>query len=269
MLHAEQIRFRYSTGPWVLHDVSLSLAAGESVGIVGASGSGKSTFARCLCGLLRPQAGQLTLLGERLLRHRGAGLKRLRQQVQMVFQDPDLSLPHHLPVGVPLRDASRLGGGSPAEQHQRINTLLKRLDLPADTLQRRPRQLSGGQRQRVAIARALVVSPRVVILDEPTSALDVGMQRQMIELLREIRQGSEMAEVVITHDIGFALRHCDRICVMHEGRIVESGPAATFASTTQHPYTRRLLAAVPTSDPAERQWIASWNHEAVELERSM
>lgn len=268
MLRAENVRFRYGSGPWVLYDVSLHVAAGESVGIVGASGSGKSTLARCLCGLLRPQAGTVTVNGERLSSRRRTELKRLRQQVQMVFQDPDQSLPHHLPVGVVLRDAARLAGGTRAERLQRLMTLLDHLGLSADTLRRRPRELSGGQRQRVAIARALVVSPRVVILDEPTSALDAMTQRQMMALLRELKQETGMAELVITHDIGFALEHCDRIVVMHEGRIVEAGSAAHFRVKPEHPYTQRLLAAVPASSPAERQWIPAWQREYSEFERS-
>ena len=268
MLQAENIRFRYGAGPWVLHGVTLDVASGECVGIVGASGSGKSTLARCLCGLLRPQSGTVSIHGKPLLSGRRAELKQLRQQVQMVFQDPDLSLPHHLPVGVVLQDAARFRGGAKSEQRQRLLSLLERLDLPADTLRRRPRELSGGQRQRVAIARALVVSPSVVILDEPTSALDVTTQRQMMTLLRELRQEAGTAEVVITHDIGFALRHCDRMVVMHEGRIVEAGPVEHFRGKAEHPYTERLLAAVPAATPAGRRWILTWQREFNEFERS-
>lgn len=268
MLRAENVRFRYGGGPWVLHDIALHVAAGESVGIVGASGSGKSTLARCLCGLLRPQIGNITFHGKPIWSGRRAEVQQLRKQVQMVFQDPDLTLPHHLPVGVVLRDACRLGGGTTAEQLNRLQALLERLDLPADTLRRRPRELSGGQRQRVAIARALVVSPSVVILDEPTSALDVMTQRQMMALLRELQSETATAQLVITHDIGFALQHCTRMVVMHEGRIVEAGPAEHFEGRAEHSYTRRLLAAVPASTPDERQWIPAWQREIGQNERS-
>lgn len=255
MFRAEQIMYRYHRAGCAVDGVSISVGPGETVGIVGESGSGKSTLARCLCGLIRPQSGAVSLDGHVLSTRSKANALDFRRQVQMVFQDPDLSLPRHLPVGVPLLDAARLQFHAAGVRLRHVVSLLDRLGLPPDALRRRPRELSGGQRQRVAIARALVVSPSVLLLDEPTSALDLSVQSQTLTLLSEVQAASGLSQILITHDISLALAYCDRLYVMEAGKVVETGDPTSVLSSPTHPCTQRLLNAMPSSDPTRRRLI--------------
>lgn len=251
---ADKLCFSYERGGFHLRNVSITVRKGELVGIVGESGSGKSTLARLLSGLLKPQAGTISLDGNPLSLLSASGRLQFRRTVQMVFQDPDMSLPRHLPVRVPLHDAARLAYRDKRLRQSHIDRLLRELHLPEDTCQRRPRELSGGQRQRVAIARAAVVSPKILILDEPTSALDPSVQNEILRVLQKLRTGEGMAQLMITHDIALALASCHRLYVMHEGVVVEHISSTNAAA---HPYTRRLLAAIPSNDPSLRRLITA------------
>lgn len=253
MFSAHNVRFSYGPGRFSLRGVSVSAPAGQLVGVVGQSGSGKSTLARILAGLLRPDGGSVSLHGERLSVARPGEALAYRRRVQMVFQDTDASFPHHLPVGVPLHDAARLIARTADDRERLLGDVLARLRLPQDTVRRRPRQLSGGQRQRVALARALAVAPDVLILDEPTSALDPVLQNELMDLLHSLRTGAHTTHILITHDLQLALVACDYLYVLHDGAIVDEGPSGHIQTEATHPYTRRLLASLPSWDPSARR----------------
>lgn len=251
---ARNVRFSYGPDRFFLRGVTLSATTGQLVGVVGQSGSGKSTLARILAGLLRPDGGRVSLHGEPLSIARRRDVLEYRRRVQMVFQDTDASFPRHLPVGVPLHDAARLAVSKPGARQRALDDVIERLRLPADTLRRRPRQLSGGQRQRVALARALAVAPAVLILDEPTSALDPVLQNELIDLLRSLRTEVQMSQILITHDLQLALAVCDRLYVLYDGAIVDDGSPEQMKASANHSYTRRLLDALPSPDPAARRF---------------
>lgn len=254
---ARNIRFSYPNSDFTIHDMTLEMNPGETVCIVGESGSGKSTLARLFTGLLPIHSGTMFLGARRLSTHTAKEREYLRRNIQMVFQDPDLSLPHHLPVHVPLHDAARLRYASRTQRHKAIESILAACQLPPNAWRRKPRELSGGQRQRIAISRAVLVEPRVLILDEPTSALDASVQYEIISLLHSLRRQLNMMQILITHDMELALAFGHHICVMHEGNIVERGTPATLLSQAKHDATIRLLNAIPSGDPTERRLIAS------------
>ncbi|MFG2981686.1 ABC transporter ATP-binding protein [Streptomyces sp. NPDC048258] len=226
--------------------VSFTVPAGGALGIVGASGSGKTTTARIITGLERPDAGEVLVRGharEPAPKGRAARLRRARE-VQLVFQDPLLSLDPRLPAGRVLRETLRLH--FPDRDHPaRIAELLDQVGLGEREAAARPRELSGGQRQRVAIARALAVEPAVLVLDEAVAALDVSVQAQILNLLAEIRARTGVAYLFITHDLGVVRAVTDELVVMESGRIVEQGPTASVLAAPEHAYTRLLLDAVP------------------------
>lgn len=257
MFEANNLWFSYERGGFTLDDVTVAADSGQIVGIVGESGSGKSTLARLLAGFLAPRGGELLLYGRSLSVNGAEQRRHLRRHIQMVFQDTDSSLPRHLPVAVPLHDAARLVTNDSSKRRRRIEAVLGRLRLPQDTLRRRPRQLSGGQRQRVALARALVVAPAVLVLDEPTSALDPVLQNELLQLLSELRTENPMAQLLITHDLQLALAFCDYVYVMHDGSVVDEGTPVYIRVRRTHPYTIRLLDALPTTDPTERRLISN------------
>lgn len=234
----------------IVNDVSFDLRAGETLALLGESGCGKTTTAKALLRLLDKQAmvgGQASLHGHGLLQARGAQLRRLRQAIQIVFQDPYASLDPRMLVGDILDEgiAALRPDRSRADRAAQIRRLLDRVGLPDNTAERYPHEFSGGQRQRVAIARALAVEPAVLICDEPTSALDVSVQAQILDLLQDLQAEFGMAYLFITHNFGVVEYLSDRIAIMHEGRIVEAGPTETVLHRPQHEQTRRLLAAVP------------------------
>lgn len=237
---------------WVraVDDVSFSVAAGETVGLVGESGCGKSTLARTLLAMERPHAGSVRFDGLDVTRPRAAALRRLRRGVQMVFQDPFGSLNPRLRIGSMLEEV--LTVNTPLRgraRRERATALLELVGLGAEHLRRWPHQLSGGQRQRVGIARALAVEPRLLLADEPVSALDVSVQAQIINLLGELQRRLGLAYLFVAHDLAVVEHISHRVLVMYLGRVVESAPAAELFSAPAHPYTRALLAALPRLDP--------------------
>lgn len=234
----------------VVDDVSFQVYAGETLALLGESGCGKTTTAKALLRLLDKQAdvgGRATLLGEDLLGAHRAQLRKLRQSIQIVFQDPYASLDPRMLVGDILDEgiAALRPELSRADRAAVAQSLLDRVGLPKNTADRYPHEFSGGQRQRVAIARALAVEPAVLICDEPTSALDVSVQAQILDLLQALQRELDIAYLFITHNFGVVEYLSDRIAIMHGGRIIETGTTETVLTAPQHDETRRLLAAVP------------------------
>jgi peptide/nickel transport system ATP-binding protein len=227
-------------------DVSFEVLEGETLGIVGETGCGKSTTARMLVRLLEPTSGTIHFRDEDVTRLDRRSAKRLRRDVQMVFQDPYSSLnPRKTAgaiIGAPLA-AHRLARG--AERRRRVGELMEQVGLSPDHHDRYPHEFSGGQRQRIGIARALALRPRVIVADEPVSALDVSVQAQILNLLLELRRELGLTLVLISHDLSVVRHMSDRVAVMHRGRIVELEAAAQLYAAPRHEYTRALLAAAP------------------------
>jgi peptide/nickel transport system ATP-binding protein len=230
------------------NDVTLDLARGETLGIVGVSGSGKSTVARCIVRLNDAEAGEI-LLGDTDLRPLGrAAMRPHRSKIQMVFQDPFASLNPRTRIGKIIAQGPMMYGASQEEARKRTLELLEIVGLDDRAYDRFPHEFSGGQRQRIGIARALALEPEVLVADEPVSALDVSIQAQILNLLDEIRDRMNLSMIFITHDLRVAAQVCDRIAVMQRGKVIEVGPtSALFAAPTQD-YTRELLSAVPGKD---------------------
>ncbi|MGW9157641.1 ABC transporter ATP-binding protein [Microbacterium sp. NPDC055665] len=230
----------------VLDDVSLSLSDGDSLGLVGESGAGKSTILRLMLGLAAPRHGQVLFDGASLTLRDRAQMRRFRASVQPVFQDPYSSLDPRQRIdriiGEPLRS---LGLASGADAQRRIAEALDSVGLPADTARRYPHEFSGGQRQRIAIARAVVSRPRVLLADEPVSALDVTTRVQVLELLDRLRRENGLSLVMVSHDLTAIAAACDRTVVLQDGRVVEQGATADVLHDPQDPYTRALVDAVP------------------------
>src|SRR5690606_14219870 len=234
----------------VVRDVSFDLRAGETLALLGESGCGKTTTAKALIRLLDKQAivrGRATLNGEDLLSARGAHLRRIRRSIQIVFQDPYASLDPRMMVGDILEEgiSALRPDRSRTQRANLIRSLIDRVGLPANTVERYPHEFSGGQRQRVAIARALAVEPSVLICDEPTSALDVSVQAQILDLLQDLQRELNIAYLFITHNFGVVEYLADRIAIMHGGAIIEEGTAEAVLKSPRHAETRRLLRAVP------------------------
>lgn len=238
-----------------LDDVSFTLSSGQTVGLVGQSGSGKSTIAKILTQLERPTTGQVRLDGTPIPR-RGAALRRYRQQLRMVFQDPFASLNPYHSIRYHIERPLRLDGVVPPDQiESEVRRLLGRVRLDAAAvIDRRPHELSGGQRQRVAIARALASRPRLLVADEPVSMLDVSIRLGVLNLLADLQREEGLGVLYITHDLATARHFSDEIIVLNQGRIVEHGPADDVILHPQDPYTKELRAASP--DP-EKHFTAA------------
>jgi len=232
-------------GVRALDGVSLSVAAGETFALVGESGCGKTTLARCVLGLIPPTSGTIRIQGAELSAARGAALRSLRRRVQIVFQNPYAALNPRMTVARLVGEPLRLAGHRRGHLKAPALELLDAVGLAAIHLNRYPHELSGGQCQRVAIARALALEPALLVLDEPTSALDVSVQAQILNLLAELRRERELAYLLISHDLAVVRHLADRIGVMRAGRLVEEGAAAAVLAEPAHPYTAELLASVP------------------------
>ncbi|HWJ74158.1 MAG TPA: ABC transporter ATP-binding protein [Kaistia sp.] len=237
-------------GRLAVDDVGFSLRAGRTIGIVGESGSGKSTTARIALGLLDPDHGAVRFdgapwagSGEARVRERDR--RRQRPHLGVVYQDPLSSFDPRWTVAEILGDALDAGGVPEGEHATRIGELLERVRLPAETAGRRPLQLSGGQRQRIAIARSLAASPKVIVCDEPVSALDVSVQAQVLDLLDDLQRETGVAYLFISHDLGVIRQVSDEVLVMFGGRVVERGPTEEVLGNPQHPFTQKLVAAIP------------------------
>ncbi|MFC4034851.1 dipeptide ABC transporter ATP-binding protein [Streptomyces polygonati] len=241
------------SGRRVVHavsDVSFTVGPGETFGLVGESGCGKTTLGRLLVGLDRPDAGTVTLDGTDIGGLRGRELRRHRRDLQMVFQDPFSSLDPRMRVGGILREPLRIQGiGTAREQKARVAELLAEVGLPERSLELFPHEFSGGQRQRVGLARALALTPKLIVADEPVSALDVSVRAQVLNLMKRLQASHGLSYVVISHDLAVVRYLADRIGVMYLGRLVETGSADDIQLRAAHPYTAGLLEAVPVPDP--------------------
>ncbi|MBX7096791.1 MAG: ATP-binding cassette domain-containing protein [Myxococcaceae bacterium] len=230
-----------------LDEVSLSLTEGRTLGLVGESGSGKSTLGRALLGLQRPSAGRVLYRDEALASKSPEALRRLRRELQLVFQDPYASLHPRRTVGAQVVEPLEVHRPelSRAEREAKVAQLLERVGLGPAHAARLPRELSGGQRQRVVIARALIAEPKVVVADEPVSALDVSIQAQLLNLLLELTSGGGLTLLLISHDLKVVRRLCAEVAVLYLGRVVEQAPTPDLFAAPRHPYTHALLSAVP------------------------
>jgi len=226
-------------------DVELTVRRGEILGLVGESGSGKSTIARCIARLIAPSTGKILIDGTDIGLMGTRALRPHRKRVQIVFQDPYRSLNPRRTVGAAIVEGPINFGAAPPSAWEKARQLMELVSLDPDVLSRFPHQFSGGQRQRICIARALAMDPEILLADEAVSALDVSVQAQVLHLIDEVRQRFDLAVLFITHDLRVAAQICDRIAVMHRGRVVEQGPTSEVYSTPQHTYTRALLEAAP------------------------
>jgi oligopeptide transport system ATP-binding protein len=230
--------------------VSFALQEGETLGLVGESGCGKSTLARVILALLPATAGEVRFAGENLQTLSRSRLKKVRRQMQIIFQDPYSSLNPRMTVGRILEEPFVIHGlGSRGERRRWAEELLGEVGLNAEHLDRYPHEFSGGQRQRLGIARALALRPRLIVADEPVSALDVSIQAQILNLLTQLQDRHHLTYLFISHDLAVISRVCTRIAVMYLGKIVNLAERAAFDTARLHPYTEALLAAVPLPDP--------------------
>ncbi|WP_313663867.1 ABC transporter ATP-binding protein [Cellulosimicrobium cellulans] len=235
-------------------EVSMQIRQGEVLGLVGESGSGKTTIGRAAVGLLPVTGGSLEIVGRNMVGATVKDLKPLRTEVGIVFQDPGSSLNPRLPIGESIGEPLMLHKGVKGKELSReVERLLDQVELPRAMRNRYPHELSGGQRQRVGIARALSLEPKLLVADEPTSALDVSVQAKVLDLFTDLQREHGFACLFISHDLAVVEMLSDRIAVMHKGKLVEVGATSQIVHAPQHPYTQRLLAAVPVPDPAAQR----------------
>jgi oligopeptide transport system ATP-binding protein len=260
---ALKVHFPVNAGPFArtrefvraVDGVSFTIAPGETVGLVGESGCGKTTLGRAVIRLVEPTEGRIIFEGEDLASLKGRALRARRRKFQMIFQDPYGSLNPRATVEDIIGEALDIHHLAPnaAARRQRVESLLKDVGLDASHAQRYPHEFSGGQRQRIGIARALAVEPTLIVCDEPVSALDVSVQAQIVNLLRDLQQEHGIAYLFVAHDLAVVRHLSRRILVMYLGRIVESGEARTTCRSPKHPYTQALISAVPVVDPDSKR----------------
>jgi len=243
-----------------VNDISFEIGRGETVGVVGESGCGKSTAGRTILRLYEPTSGGVTFDGKDIYKLRGSELKALRRNMQMIFQDPYASLNPRMTVGDIIGEALDIHNlaGSKSERKRKVEGLLDLVNLNSDHATRYPHEFSGGQRQRIGIARALAVDPKFIIADEPISALDVSIQAQVVNLMQELQRKMGLTYLFIAHDLSMVKHISDRVAVMYLGKIVELAESSELYDNPRHPYTRALLSAIPIPDPkveAERERI--------------
>ncbi len=237
---------------WVkaVDGVSFDIGRGETLGLVGESGSGKSTVARTVLRLIPPTSGEVILDGQSVFKASNRDMKRLRRDVQIIFQDPYGSLNPRMSVGEIIAEGLVVHGvGSPQEREAAVNRLLEIVGLRGQHRGRFPHEFSGGQRQRIGIARALALTPKMVIADEPVSALDVSIQSQILNLLSDLQREFNLTYLFVAHNMAVVEQVSNRIAVMYLGKVVEVGPAEELCRDPKHPYTKALISAVPVPDP--------------------
>ncbi|QSB48083.1 ABC transporter ATP-binding protein [Parageobacillus toebii] len=235
-------------------DVSFELRQGETYGLVGESGCGKTTTGRAIIGLIKATAGEILLEGTDLTKLSRRQFYPYRKDIQMIFQDPYSSLnPRKRVLDIiaePIRNFEKL---SPQEEKRKVQYFIERVGLNPESIYKYPHEFSGGQRQRIGIARALTLNPKLIIADEPVSALDVSVQAQVLNFMKEIQKEFQLTYLFISHDLGIIRHMCDRIGIMYRGRFVEEGTSEEIFNNPQHIYTKRLLSAIPNADPRQRK----------------
>jgi peptide/nickel transport system ATP-binding protein len=234
--------------------VSFELRSGETYGLVGESGCGKTTAGRTIIGLNQATSGDIFLQGKQISGLTRRAFSPYRRDIQMIFQDPYSSLnPRKRVLDIiaePLRNFERL---SPQEERRKVQQFVERVGLHPEAVYKYPHEFSGGQRQRIGIARALMLSPKLIIADEPVSSLDVSVQAQVLNFMKEIQQEFKLTYLLISHDLGIIRHMCDRVGIMYRGRLVEEGTREDIFNNAQHIYAKRLLSAIPNPNPLERQ----------------
>lgn len=257
LLRVESLEKRFKEGPHTIHavnGVSFDIFAGEAVGLVGESGCGKTTVARCILRLLEPTAGRILFDGVELTRLRMRELRQLRRVFQMVFQDTAGSLNPRFSTRRTLAEPLFLHGLARGEAVEvRLQEIIARVNLDIEHMGRYPHQLSGGQKQRVGIARALITDPKFVVLDEPTSSLDMSIRIYIVELLRRLQRELGVTFLFVSHDLSTVRYLCSRVMVMYLGRIVEMGPTEDVFARPRHVYTQALLSAIPIPEPTVKR----------------
>jgi ABC-type glutathione transport system ATPase component len=253
LLEVRNLSIRYGKkGPLAVDDVSFSIARGETLGLIGESGSGKTTIGRAILGLVPVTSGQILFDGRDITRATAADRRALQGDLRAVFQDPFSSLNPRRPIGDALQEPLRVAGVARTERDVRVQDALDAVGLAPGSAERYPRQFSGGQRQRIAIARALVTDPRLVVCDEAVSALDLSTQAQVLNLLADLRAGTDLGYLFIAHDMAVVEFLAQRVVVLNRGKVVEQGLTVEVMRAPQAHYTRVLMAASPVPDPDEQ-----------------